>query len=154
MSTLVITLPALRERQADLSDLVERLLQRMNTGSERPVTKLTPQAWELLRAHAWAGNLRELYAVLQRACQRTTTDRIDAVHLPARLRLAVHLEQAAQPAPERAIRLDEILEEAERRLILLALRKARGNRSRAAELLSIWRPRLLRRMEALGIHCP
>ena len=42
----------------------------------------------------------------------------------------------------------------ERRLIVQALRKARGNRSRAAELLSIWRPRLLRRMEALGIQEP
>ncbi len=47
--------------------------------------------------------------------------------------------------------LDRLLEEAERRLIRLALRRAKGNRSRAAELLEIWRPRLLRRMEALGI---
>ena len=33
----------------------------------------------------------------------------------------------------------------------LALRKARGNKSRAAEYLSVWRPRLLRRLEALGL---
>jgi len=142
----------LRERQADLSDLVERLLQRLNAGSERPVTGLTPQASELLRAYAWPGNLRELYAALQSACQRTTSDRIDAPQLPAPLRLTVRLGETPQPVSERAIRLDEILEEAERRLILLALRRARGNRSQAAELLSIWRPRLLRRMEALGIH--
>ena len=47
--------------------------------------------------------------------------------------------------------LDHLLEETERRLIQIALRKAKGNKSRAADLLSIWRPRLLRRMEALGI---
>ena len=35
-----------------------------------------------------------------------------------------------------------------------ALLQAKGNRSRAAELLEIWRPRLLRRMEALGITEP
>ena len=48
-------------------------------------------------------------------------------------------------------RRENKLEEAERRLIVLALKRAKGNKSRAADLLSIWRPRLLRRMEALGI---
>jgi DNA-binding NtrC family response regulator len=152
LSTLVIALPPLRERRADLTDLVERFLQRINSARERPVTALTPEAWELLRAYPWPGNLRQLYAVLQSACQRTNSDRLDVAHLPARLRLAVRLEQTPQPMPDRVLRLDAILEQAERRLILLALRKARGNRSRAAELLSIWRPRLLRRMEALGIQ--
>lgn len=152
LSTLVISLPPLRDRQADLSDLVERLLQRINSGSERPVTGLTPEAWELLHAYAWPGNLRELYAVLQSAAQRATSDRIEANQLPARLRLIVRLEQTPRPVPERLIRLDQILEQAERRMIVMALRKAHGNRSRAAELLSIWRPRLIRRIEALGIE--
>jgi transcriptional regulator with PAS, ATPase and Fis domain len=40
----------------------------------------------------------------------------------------------------------------DRRLIEVALAMAKGNKSRAAELLEIWRPRLLRRMEALGIN--
>jgi transcriptional regulator with PAS, ATPase and Fis domain len=152
LSTLSISLPPLRERQADLPILVERLLQRSNHGNEHPITGLTSGAWELLRAYSWPGNLRELYTILQSACRRTTSDRIDASHLPAKLRLAVRLEQMPQPMPEHPMRLDEILEQAERRLILSALRKANGNRSRAAELLSIWRPRLLRRMEALGIN--
>lgn len=151
LSTLIISLPPLRERQADLPGLVERLLQRISSGNERPITGLTAQAWEILRAYAWPGNLRELYTVLQSASQQSPSDRIDAVHLPAWLRLAVRLEQTPEPKPDRPIRLDEILEQAERRLILVALRRAHGNRSRAAELLSIWRPRLLRRMEALGI---
>ena len=70
---------------------------------------------------------------------------------PAPLRLAVRLDRTPEAAGERPLPLDRLLEQAERRLILLALRRARGNKTRAAELLSIWRPRLLRRMEALGI---
>jgi DNA-binding NtrC family response regulator len=151
LSPLLISLPPLRSRQADLPALVERLLDRLNSGSERAVTGLTPEAWDLLRAYPWPGNLRELYAVLQSACQKTTSARIEASHLPASLRLAVRLQQTPQPVLERPLRLDQVLEQAERRLIVAALRKAHGNRSRAAELLSIWRPRLLRRMEALGI---
>jgi DNA-binding NtrC family response regulator len=48
--------------------------------------------------------------------------------------------------------MDQVLEEVERRLILLALRRHQGNKSRAAEWLGIWRQRLMRRMEALGIE--
>ncbi len=47
--------------------------------------------------------------------------------------------------------LDRILEQVERRLLELALQRTGGHRSRAAELLGIWRPRLNRRLEALGL---
>ena len=137
LSTLSISLPPLRERLADLPLLVERFLVRSHSGSERAVTGLTAEAWDVLRAYSWPGNLRELYTVLQGACQRTPGDRIDTHHLPAKLRLAVRLERMPEPLPEQPVRLDEILEQAERRLILSALRKANGNRSRAAVLLSI-----------------
>ena len=152
LSTLVIEVPPLRERQADMPTLVDRLLERANTGREHPVTGLTPEAWELVRAYSWPGNLRELYFVLQAACLRTPNDQLDVGHFPAALRLAVRLDETPEVPKEMALPLDQLLEEAERRLILLALRKARGNRSRAAEILSIWRPRLLRRMEALKIQ--
>jgi hypothetical protein len=151
-STLVITAPPLRERLADLPRLVERLLERANIGNEHRVAGLTREAWDVVRAYSWPGNLRELYAVLQSACRRTPAEQIDVSHLPASLRLAVHLDQTPTLIPDAPLPLLQLLEQAERRLILLALQKARGNQSRAAEILSIWRPRLLRRMKALGIE--
>jgi hypothetical protein len=151
LSTLVIALPPLRERPADLPALVERFLERAGEACEHEVKGLTAEAWELVRGYHWPGNLSELYTSLLSACQETKHDHIDAVHLPARLRLAVRLAETPGPAEERKLPLDQLLEEAERRLIRLALRRAKGNRSRAAELLQVWRPRLLRRMEALGI---
>ena len=48
--------------------------------------------------------------------------------------------------------LDAALEREERRMIRLAREKAKRNQSRAAELLSIWRPRLIRRIKALGLE--
>jgi DNA-binding NtrC family response regulator len=71
--------------------------------------------------------------------------------LPASLRLAVRLDQTPAPPAPRPLPLDQLLEEAERRLIRLALRLAKGNKSRAAELLAVVYPRLFRRMQALGI---
>ncbi|HEV3263345.1 MAG TPA: sigma 54-interacting transcriptional regulator [Gemmataceae bacterium] len=151
LGTLVIHMPPVRERQADLPGLVDRLLDRANAAGEGRVTGLTPAAWDVVRAYPWPGNLRELYGVLAAARARAGGERIDAADLPAYLRLAVSLERTPAPAPARSLPLDQILEQAERRLIVLALRLARGNKSRAADLLAIWRPRLHRRMEALGI---
>jgi transcriptional regulator with GAF, ATPase, and Fis domain len=153
LSTVVLELPLLRERPAaDLARLVDRLLERANAEGGRPVTGLTPEAWEVFYAYTWPGNLRELFAVLAGARIRTAgAGLIDMAHLPAYLRLAVRLDQTPAPPPPRPVPLDHLLEEAERRLIQLALRLAKGNKSRAAELLAIVYPRLFRRMQALGI---
>jgi DNA-binding NtrC family response regulator len=153
LQTLVIPIPPLHERAAELPRLVEVLLQRAQGEGEAP-TGLTPEAWRALRQYRWPGNLRELYRVLQTSGRQARGAAIDLADLPASLRLLVRLGQSADTPAEQPLALDKVLEEAERRLIGQALRKARGNKSKAAELLSIWRQRLVRRMEALGIADP
>jgi transcriptional regulator with AAA-type ATPase domain len=155
LATLRLDVPPLRQRAADLPLLVERLLERVGEEAEGvPVTGVTPEAWEILRAHSWPGNLRELHAVLAGAVARAQGDRLTATDLPADLRLMQTLAQTSVAPRAPALPLDHLLEQAERRLIELALRQTRGHKARAAEVLSIWRPRLLRRMEALGIADP
>lgn len=154
LAVVTISLPPLRERTDELPRLVEQFLERTNEDGDRRILGLTPEAWEVVRAYRWPGNLTELLAVLREARLRARGDHIGFSDLPAPLRLAVRLAQTGEAPPERPLNLDRILQEAERRLILLALRRARGNRSRAAEILGIWRPRLLRRMEALGLTVP
>jgi transcriptional regulator with AAA-type ATPase domain len=150
LATLTIDLPPLRERREDLPHLVEGLLERAGAAAGRRITALTPAAWEVLRSYSWPGNIAELYAVLVGACGRAAGERIDAPDLPLYLRLG----PKPDAAKERRLPLKELLEGAERRLIELALRRAGGNKSRAADLLAIWRPLLLRRMSALGIPDP
>jgi DNA-binding NtrC family response regulator len=152
ISPLTLEAPPLRERLDDLPGLVERILATLDREADRPVAGLTPAAWEVLRHHCWPGNLAELRRVLADARQRAATDRIDAGDLPAAMRLEQRLEQEPlRPAP-RPVPLQETLAEVERRLIRVALGRTRGNRSRAAELLGIYRARLHRRMEALGME--
>jgi DNA-binding NtrC family response regulator len=151
LATVTLELPALRERLADLPNLTERMLARLNDEGERRIQGLATDAWELCREYGWPGNLRELQAVLADCHARATSDHITVADLPASLRQAVRLDQTPAAQPDRPMPLDQLLEQAERRLIEVALRRARGNKSRAADILAIWRPRLLRRMEALGI---
>jgi arginine utilization regulatory protein len=149
LGTLVLEIPPLRQRCTDLPLLVERLLPRAS--GEVRVTSLSAEAWTLLRSYAWPGNVRELYHVLRTACARANGEQLRAVDLPSELRRAVEREQTPTPPRPEALPLEQLLEEAERRLIQLALQRTHGKKAAAARLLSIPRPRLWRRMLKLGI---
>ena len=151
LAVLTLYVPPLREHRADLPALVDRLLQRCNSEGGPPIHGLSADAWEVVRDYAWPGNLRELYAVLSSARRRRRTDRIGAADLPAAFKLRRRMEETPGRRPERPLPLDALLEAAERRLIDMALRRARGKKYRAAEILEIWRTRLIRRMKALGL---
>jgi DNA-binding NtrC family response regulator len=154
IGVLTIRLPPLRERPADLPLLAEEMLRRVAAVLEAPAAGLTPDAWECLRAYRWPGNLRELYATLLDAAGHASGGRIDTADLPLTLRQAkVAAESQARPAGELPA-LDTLLEAVEKRMIELALKRAGGNQSKAAEMLAVWRPRLLRRIKALGITEP
>ena len=118
--------------------LVNSSLARAGADREQPLPALTPEASEMLRKHPWPGNLSELFAVLDTARQRATGS-ITANDLPASLRLKQRLEATAGRDPERAPPLDVILEQVKRRLIVLALERTQGNRSKAAESLGLLR---------------
>ncbi|MBL8792564.1 MAG: sigma 54-interacting transcriptional regulator [Planctomycetia bacterium] len=154
LAVMTIALPPLRERQADLPLLTELLLDRARGDGARRVAGLSPECWEVVRGHTWPGNLRELAAVLAAAQAHATGDRLEPADLPAYVRRAVQLDQLAAPEPARPLPLKQLLEQIERRLITLALKSSRGNKSEAAKMLTIWRPLLLRRMQALGIPDP
>jgi DNA-binding NtrC family response regulator len=151
LSTLVLEVPPLRDRLADLPALVERLLPRACAGREVRVTSLSADAWTLLRGYSWPGNVRELYNVLRTACAHARGEQLRAADLPAELRRAVQREQTPPRPLDKSLPLQHLLEEAERRLIQLALQRAGGRKARAARLLGIPRPRLYRRMVSLGI---
>lgn len=147
VSTVVITIPPLRERVADLPRLTGALLKRIVEATGRQSPELTPAALENLGTHPWPGNLDELDDVLRTAAARCDGPLIDVGDLPLALREPPEGVAARELLPP----LDQLLEKVEARMIRLALERSGGNKTKAAESLGIWRPRLVRRMEALGI---
>jgi transcriptional regulator with PAS, ATPase and Fis domain len=144
LGVVTIALPPLRERPEDLGRLVQAALARAGEAGARRPSGLSTEAWEIVRAWTWPGNLRELLAVLQGACGRARGDHIEAEDLPWYVR-------SAPPSPPRSLPLQTILQEVERRLIQLALKATRQNKTKAAKLLEVWRALLVRRIKALGI---
>jgi DNA-binding NtrC family response regulator len=153
LTTLVVRLQPLRERRDELPALAQHLLERANQRVGKPKTGFSPQALSALLEYHWPGNLRELARVIDHA--QTHSEGEDALvamdDLPASIRGQLG-EGYPCPSHGSPIKpLDQLLTEVERRLIETALRQARGNKSRAAELLGISRPRLYRRIKELNL---
>jgi len=105
-----------------------------------------------LTAYDWPGNLTELARVVEHAHARGAGHPlIDLDDLPATIRGNLGAAYAPPVPPNPIKPLDQLLTEVERRLIETALRQARSNKSRAAEILGISRPRLYRRIKELNL---
>jgi DNA-binding NtrC family response regulator len=151
LSTIVIELPPLARRRDDLPLLAQLFLEDLNAAGRRQIGGFTAAALDLLDGYAWPGNLDELAEVVAESHRRAAGREIDVADLPERLRLAG--QAAARPhRPEETIVLGEYLARVERELIRRALARAKGNKSRAARLLGMTRPRFYRRMVQLGLE--
>lgn len=150
LSTLTIALPPLKARMEDLPLLAQWFVEQENLGRSQQLAGLAPSALELLSACDWPGQLDQLASVIRIACQRATGRHITAADLPDQVHLAAGvLKHPPREVPK--IVLDDFLADIEKQLLERALREARNNKSRAAELLGINRQRLLRRMAQLGL---
>lgn len=151
LTTIVIRLFPLRRRRDEIPALAQHLLERANERGGAQSVGFTPRAIEALTSYDWPGNLSELARVVDHAHTSAAGRSIDADDLPASIRGS--LGAAYAPAPPRLLAkpLDELLTEVERRLIEAALKQSRSNKSRAAEILGISRPRLYRRIKELSL---
>lgn len=150
LTSLVLRLRPLRERIDELPVLAQHFLERANRRGGRQREAFGPEAIEALVAYDWPGNLRELARVVDAAHEAGPDDRIGVADLPAAIRGSFGGAYPPPPPPTPAS-LDETLIQVERRLIEQTLARVRQNKSRAAELLGISRPRLYRRIKELGL---
>jgi DNA-binding NtrC family response regulator len=153
LSTVVIELPRLADRLEDLPALAQAFVEQINASGKKQISGLSPESLDLLATHPWRGNLHELAEIIRRAHAAAQSHLITPVDLPKQIRLAA--DAAIQPRrPEERIELPAFLAEVERELIERALARSKGNKSRAAHLLGLTRPRLYRRMVQLGLVDP
>ncbi|MFO0849699.1 MAG: sigma 54-interacting transcriptional regulator [Gemmataceae bacterium] len=142
LSVFELHVPPLRERLADLPRLVDRL-------PDKPT--LADDVWPVLRSYYWPGNVRELAELIADAAAAAGNGAVTAAHLPRVVRER-HLIASVPPLPaKKPWTLDGVLEAVERRLIELAMWQANGSQTAAAEQLGVFRARLGRRIEALGL---
>lgn len=173
LNVVDLVVPPLRERKADLPLLLAHFQRRFHPGRVPP--SISQRAWAALVAYDWPGNVREFENAIERAMVLARGSEIDLEHLPPDIAAVAggtpSRPSLARTEPSRVSGVAEVREadeagahggetmprlaaavlELERKLLVRALRSARGARARAAELLGISRRVLARKCDRHGI---
>ena len=151
LNVVTIHLPPLRERKEDIPELVEYLLQKHTDSSHLEAVHLPNAVMDVFLKHDWFGNIRELENAIRKYLAVGMESAVLDNFLPtSRDELSEAPEPLADSFP--LFSLKEVARlaarEAEREMILIALRKTNWNRKRAAELLRISYKAMLYKLKA------
>jgi DNA-binding NtrC family response regulator len=141
-----IELPPLRERTGDLPLLAQGFLREFAKENGKAVNDFTADALQLLMNYAWPGNVRELRTAIEHAVVLCRGEKIAARDLPPSVRGGRTTEaQLLQ-------RNDLTVKEAEKQLVMRALKETDGNRTRAAKKIGMSRRTFHRKLHAYHLE--
>jgi two-component system, NtrC family, response regulator PilR len=143
INVIPVRLPALRERGQDISLLAEHFVAKFAAQMKKDIAGISGAAIACLRAYSWPGNVRELENAIERAVALERTPAILPESLPEAVCAADGTASSAAPAAgsadliEAGFDLEQHVEGIEREYIAEALRRAKGVKKNAAELLGL-----------------
>jgi len=140
-----IEIPPLRERLEDIDLLCEHFIHLFNDEYKREIEGIDEESIDLLKKYSWPGNVRELRNIILRAMISGKKE-IKKKNLPKNILMGGTFEDeirvfAGTPLPE-----------IERISIIKTLKKVKGNKQKAAELLGISRRSLYNKLEDYNIE--
>lgn len=141
LNVIPIHIPPLRERREDIPLLVEHFFKLFQARYNKKIEKISEEAMDLMVNHSWPGNVRELENAVQRAVVLSRDSVIREWNLPPEIQ-----GREEKPLPD-TFRLDDgrslsekmdgLMRDVERRVILEALDQTKGKREEAARLLNL-----------------
>jgi formate hydrogenlyase transcriptional activator len=155
LNVFPVRVPSLRERREDIPLLVRHFVQQFSLRMNRSIETIPSETMNTLVRYDWPGNIRELQNVIERA---VIVSNGPVLKVPLdELRTRVHsVESSNGSSPsEDLVKMRGVLDEAERKQILAALKQARwvvAGPKGAAALLGMKRSTLQAHMQRLGIR--
>ncbi len=151
LNVVPLQLPPLRERMGDLPLLLQHFTKVLSGQHDVPPPRYSKSVMKILQRYHWPGNVRELRNFCERMVVLFSDQEINPDNLPPEI--TQPLPEDSQDSgnfvlPEGGIKLESL----ERELIIQALSRTGGNRSRAARLLGLTRDTFLYRMRKHGIE--
>jgi two-component system, NtrC family, response regulator PilR len=148
LNVIPITVPPLRDRAGDIPLLAQHFLAEFARKRKKPLKRFSPGAMDLLLRHSWPGNVRELQNLVERLITLTEPEVMDVADLPEKFQGAFpSAPRVSEDFPAAGTDFNAALLALERRLILTALERSNGVKSRAARLLNLNRTTLLEKMK-------
>jgi two-component system, NtrC family, response regulator AtoC len=149
LAVIPVEIPPLRERLEDVPLLVNHFLQKQASSAGAEPIKIDPEAVDILCHYSYPGNVRELENAIERACALCEDHLILPSDLPPHIVSEAkggkaHEELDKMPVGEK---LDDYIQQQERRYIEATLAHCRGSREKAAGMLGISMATLYRKIE-------
>lgn len=136
--------PLLSERKEDIVLFADYFLENANRQLEKEVVGFKDDVLEVFQKYSWPGNLREMHNVIKRAVLLCREDYISLLDLP--------LEIVDHTPDENTDSRSLFKNRHEKELILEALQKTDGNKSKAAKYLNIDRKTLYNKLKQYDIN--
>jgi len=156
VAVIPLLIPPLRDRVGDIPVLIQHFLDDLVARGQKADVKFSKGAWQALMNYPWPGNIRELSNAVEHSVICAENGVVEVESLPQDVLFYSHeipdlpvLNQRATDAEDGAV--DEGVSDPMRAELLAALKKARGSKAIAAQLLGIDRTTLWRRMQRVGL---
>ena len=143
LNVIPIMIPPLRDRKEDIPDLIEFFLDRYRKKLSKNV-RFSKEAVEMLIAHEYPGNVRELENIIERCVTLSLGEMIGSDELPAIIKPSM--------SAGKSLRLSDVAADAEKSHIIRVLQTTQGNKTKAAEILGISRKTLWEKINSYGIE--
>ncbi len=150
LNVIHLEIPSLSERPEDIPLLVDHFVAKHNERLGLKIKGMSNRALKMLQSYDWPGNVRQLENVLERAMVMSSGEILDVEDFPEEIRPSKN-HKTFSSLPESLFSIKEATRWLEKELIVKALKKTGGNRTRAAKLLDISHPALLYKMKDYGI---
>ena len=153
LNVINIHMPPLRDRKEDIPALVEHFLAKHRYSATAQPAAISEEALKRLMEYDWPGNVRELENVVERAVVLSRGQIITSRELPfGDHDGADHEEEGGDEVSVEKSFFKKSVAQFEKDLIMKALRDANGNRSKAAEMLGIYRRLLYAKIKEYGLE--
>jgi len=143
LNVIQIPLPPLRQRKPDIPILAEHFLRKYAKETGKDIRRISPKALEYLVVYDYLGNVRELENIIERSVALESSQEVQIESLPGNvLHPEQHREKFSFKEAERqfdsgGIALDALVDAFEKDLLLKALDRTSGSRTKAARILGI-----------------
>jgi two-component system response regulator AtoC len=151
LNVFPVHIPPLRERKEDIPLLVAHFIKKYNQAIGKKITRIHPEALEVLLDYRWYGNVRELENIVERAFVLADGSEIEKENLPIEIQ-GFQEKVPLLPATEEECSIKKASKALEINLIQKALKKTKGNHTHAARLLEISHRALLYKIKEYGIE--
>ncbi len=148
LNIIEIKIPPLRDRKEDIKYIVEDHVKKLNDILNKNIERIEPEVIEILKGYNWPGNIRELKNCIEKAMNYSTGSSLTLENIEF---FTNNIDIKFDDFNDKENPIEEMKKELERKLIINAIEKNNGNKTKAAKMLKIKRTLLHQKIKRLNI---